>query len=243
LLALNAPRQIRKLLFLKDNNTMKTIFSKSAITLALLACTGAAQAAVQDVSVNGGFETGDFTGWVQYPGGGIQTIVTEPSAFGGGTYSMYSGVPVREVGAPAVDNVVKNANLGAGFLTPFSAITVSFDMKSELTGAGGVVFAELFSELTGGGVSDAQLLSGAPLSSNGLWNHYEFNTFLGSDVSGGVTLQLKTSCGPVVGCGVDAWFDNIQMVTESSAVPVPAAAWLFGSALLGLTGVARRKTA
>ena len=29
--------------------------------------------------------------------------------------------------------------------------------------------------------------------------------------------------------------------TAPSAVPVPAAAWLFGSGLLGLVGVARRK--
>lgn len=33
------------------------------------------------------------------------------------------------------------------------------------------------------------------------------------------------------------WFDNVTV----SAVPVPAAAWLFGSGLVGLVGVARRK--
>lgn len=35
------------------------------------------------------------------------------------------------------------------------------------------------------------------------------------------------------------WFDNVTV----SAVPVPAAAWLFGSGLLGLIGVAKRKKA
>jgi hypothetical protein len=35
------------------------------------------------------------------------------------------------------------------------------------------------------------------------------------------------------------WFDNVNV----SAVPVPAAAWLFGTGLVGLIGVARRKTA
>ena len=34
---------------------------------------------------------------------------------------------------------------------------------------------------------------------------------------------------------------NVTMTTEFSAVPVPAAVWLFGSGLLGLIGVARRK--
>ena len=36
-------------------------------------------------------------------------------------------------------------------------------------------------------------------------------------------------------------FDNI--VLDTSSVPVPAAAWLFGSGLVGLLGVARRKKA
>ena len=46
---------------------------------------------------------------------------------------------------------------------------------------------------------------------------------------------------------VDAGLDFVEewVVSEKPppAVPVPAAAWLFGSALLGLFGVARRKKA
>ncbi len=45
--------------------------------------------------------------------------------------------------------------------------------------------------------------------------------------------------------GVRGYFDigsgNSMHVTSVSSVPVPAAAWLFGSGLLGLIGVARRK--
>lgn len=42
----------------------------------------------------------------------------------------------------------------------------------------------------------------------------------------------------------DLDFTNISYaVWEVSAVPIPAAAWLFGSGLLGLVGVARRKKA
>ena len=33
------------------------------------------------------------------------------------------------------------------------------------------------------------------------------------------------------------WFDNVTV----SAIPVPAAAWLFSSGLPGLTGIAKRK--
>ena len=41
---------------------------------------------------------------------------------------------------------------------------------------------------------------------------------------------------------VDENWHGIQIGVGSSAVPVPAAAWLFGSGLIGLIGVARRKT-
>ena len=36
---------------------------------------------------------------------------------------------------------------------------------------------------------------------------------------------------------------NIQLTSAASTVPLPAAAWLLGSGLLGLAGVARRKAA
>ena len=41
------------------------------------------------------------------------------------------------------------------------------------------------------------------------------------------------------GAGGEVWFDNVSV----SAVPVPAAVWLFGSGLIGLAGFARRKKA
>jgi hypothetical protein len=38
-------------------------------------------------------------------------------------------------------------------------------------------------------------------------------------------------------------FQNMGFTAEASVVPVPAAAWLFGSGLLGLVGIARRRRA
>ena len=45
------------------------------------------------------------------------------------------------------------------------------------------------------------------------------------------------------GTGMDADYDDMLVRAEfsASAVPVPAAAWLFGSGLLGLMGIARRR--
>ena len=217
---------------------------KTTVAAAMLLCTGAAQALVQDIAVNGGFETGDFSGWTQFPNGGTQAI-TSPGSNASGPASTYAGnlfVPVN-TGGGAIDNLLKNANLQAGNLTPGASITVSFDLRGTLSGAGGVVFVELFSELSGGGTSASEILYGPPLFPTAGWTNYSFTTNLGPDVSGGATVQLKASCGPVVGCGVDAYFDNLTITTDVSAVPVPAAVWLFGSGLLGLVGVARRKKA
>lgn len=43
------------------------------------------------------------------------------------------------------------------------------------------------------------------------------------------------------GAGGTALFDNASVTIGGAVVPVPAAVWLFGSGLLGLVGVARRK--
>jgi hypothetical protein len=221
-------------------HTIKT----SAIAATMMLCTGAAQAVVQDIAINGGFETGSFNdgspnaSWQQFPNGGIQTIVSPGNA---STFAANLNVPIRSQMDPAVDNLIKNANLGAGLLTPGASITVTWDMMGSLQGAGGVVFVELFSELAGGGTSKAEIYTEGPIFPTPGWQSFSWTTTLGPDVAGGVTLQLKSSCGPVEGCGVDAFFDNITISTDVAAVPVPAAVWLFGSGLLGLIGVARRK--
>jgi len=215
---------------------------KTTLAAAMLICTGAAQAAVQDVAVNGGFETGDFSGWTQFPQSGTQTILSPGST---SSFAANLSIAPKVTAAPGVDNVIKNANLAAGLLTPGADVTVTWDMRGELTGASGVVFIQLFSEVSGGGVSKDDIYTGGPLFPNdpNNWQSFVWNTTLGADVSGGVSLQLKAACGAVIGCGTSIDFDNITITTDVSAVPVPAAVWLFGSGLLGLIGVARRKKA
>lgn len=167
-----------------------------------------------ELAVNGDFETGDFTGWEQFPQAGTQTLITDNPA--SGTYAANLNVPIRTQTDPPVDNLLKNSNLGAGTLTPGMPVTVSWDLRGELFGAGGVVFVELFSELTGGGTSKAEIYTGGPIFPQADWESFTWNTTLGPDVSGGVTLQLKASCGPVEGCGVDAYFDNASIEIAGS---------------------------
>ena len=55
----------------------------------------------------------------------------------------------------------------------------------------------------------------------------------------GISSVTFTAGCTAVGCGDN----NDYLVAGATVVPIPAAAWLFGSALLGIAGIARRKAA
>ncbi|TWU29824.1 PEP-CTERM sorting domain-containing protein [Bythopirellula polymerisocia] len=212
----------------------------TALLSLMLISNMALESSALELAVNGGFETGTFNdgspeaSWQQFPGGGIQSIVSPGN---GSTFAANLNVPVRSQTDPPVDNLIKNANLGIGIVTPGQDITIKWDMRGSLTGAGGVVFVELFSELDGGGVSKQEIYTNAPIFPTADWQSFIWNTTLGPDVAGGVTLQLKASCGPVEGCGVDAYFDNVSI----SVIPEPASVALLGLAGLALVGSRRRR--
>ena len=78
-----------------------------------------------------------------------------------GIYAANLNVPVRGPTDGPVDNLIKNANLQAGNLSrPGDYVT--WYMRGSLIGAGGVVFVELFSELSGGGTSKAEIYTNGP---------------------------------------------------------------------------------
>lgn len=218
---------------------LKNIRTKLTAAMVLSLSAGAAQAVYMDVAVNGGFETGDFTGWTQFPGslGAAGQQITAPG--------NASGFAARLTEPAPAANIIKQANLLPGAWTTGQAIDIQFDIRGTAS-AGGVLFAELFSELTGGGVSSSVILGGGPLFPNAdpnVWTTYNFTGYAGPDTSGGITLQLNAACGAGAGCVSDYFIDNVSISADVSAVPVPAAAWLFGSGLLGLIGIARRKVA
>ena len=89
------------------------------------------------------------------------------------------------------------------------------------------------------GNSAGSLTNTGPFSnvqSDGYWTATEWNSstvWVFDMGTGGQNLNLKT--GAFYGWAVQSG--------DVGAVPVPAAVWLFGSGLLGLVGVARRKSA
>ena len=203
---------------------------------------GAAQAVVQNIAVNGNFETGDFTGWTLFPGSagpaGQQISTVNPSS---GTYSAN----LTEL-APAA-NVIKQANLLPGAWTIGQQIDIAFDYRGTAA-AGAVLNVEIFTELGGGqeGVSSSVNLFGGPIFPDGnpdIWKSESVSYNVLADADGGVTLQFSVACAPVAGCNGDYFIDNVSISADVNAVPIPAAVWLFGSGLIGLVGLARKKKA
>jgi hypothetical protein len=184
-----------------------------------------------ELAINGGFETGDTTGWTPF--------VTPPSTFSVESVSpktgSYNGMIDNTVDGTAA--LIKQANVGVGVVTPFQDITISFWARGSAA-AGGVHFAELFSELDGGGVSKTEILGGAPLfpPSDTAWTFYSFDRTLGSDVSGGVTLQFNAATGANVGSTSTLEIDDVSI----SVVPEPTSFALLSLAA-GLALVGRRR--
>lgn len=208
---------------------------KQHLKLTALAATlvlGATSAHGIELAQNGGFETGDFTGWEQFLNNGTQTV----STFNPSTGTFAANLTVDNV---VGNTLIKNSNIGVGVVNPGDEITITFDARGT-TAVGGVAFAEFFTELEGGGTSSAEILSGGPLALNAdasVWTTFSFTTTVGPDASGGITLQFVAACGAAPGCLADIYFDNVSI----TAVPVPAAVWLLGSALGMLGFGARRK--
>jgi hypothetical protein len=104
-------------------------------------------------------------------------------------------------------------------------VTVSFDARGA-GAAGGVAFAELFSEIDGGGTSATEILGGGPLALDPdpeVWTSYSFTTVAGPDVSGGLTVQF----GAVTGADPDSQMflcvDNV--VLKVCIVPTQQTNW------------------
>jgi len=210
-------------------------FTEIVLPLALMVFAGTAQAVVTDLAVNGGFETGDTSNWTTFLNPPNQTLtVDNTSPFAGSFNGVLNNTD------PGTAAVIKQANLGVGLLTPGDAVTVSFYARGSAAN-GGVHFAELFSEVAPSGTSKSEILGGGPLfpASSTTWQFYTFTTTLGPDVSNGLTLQFNAATGAIAGSTSLLEIDNVSI--QANVIPVPAAVWLFGSGLVGLVGVARRK--
>ena len=166
-----------------------------------------------EIAINGDFEAGvgDFTGWTPIDGGG--TITVESGTLGGRT-GVWGKLVASSDGSAPQDVLLNQANLAIDTVMPGDTIVISFDLYGSLSGVSGVVFVEAISEIAGGSESARSFIGPAPITPTTTWTSYSETITVGSDVSGGLTLQLKAGCGPVPGCGVEAYFDNVSIAIQ-----------------------------
>ncbi|HAQ48920.1 MAG TPA: hypothetical protein DCR37_07730 [Glaciecola sp.] len=148
---------------------------------------------------NGDFELGSLNGWIVEGA----NIAAEQDA---------DGNWLAKLVAPEAQNpFIKQDSIGRGVITPGQALTVSFYMRGNAAGDGGVVNALLFSESSAGVSKTDQLASVVP---NAEWTKYTFNTTAGSDTEFGLAILLQPVCGAVQGCEVTAYFDEVTITAQ-----------------------------
>jgi len=161
---------------------------------------------------DGGFEAAGAAGlqppWFVFENGG--TVSVSDVTSNGGTYA--ARLQADASSGAASFPILKVERLGTGSLTNGGPVTVSFDaIDVDNVGVGKVFVAEFFTERSDppGGATNEVLMGGYGLS--GVWQNYSFNTNLGADAAGGVSLLFKADCGANPVCTMDVFIDNVSI--------------------------------
>ena len=218
------------------------IVAVAALTLSA----GAVQAA--NAFANGGFEIsggGDQAqGWASAPGTGGYTRVCG----GAGRTSDCAA----QLMSPALNAAVAlQDNVAAGQPALVSGTNPLFSFWAKgYEGDTGVLNYKLSYLSDIGGILSTSNEQGIVLNDDrNIWTQYSFDLGIVPVGANAAFIEFSQAIGPI---GFDppsggtyeggtVFIDDVNL--EVAAVPVPAAVWLFGSGLLGLIGVARRKKA
>ena len=211
-------------MFNKKKNTTMFVAAGLAMTMS------ASSFAAFELIPNGDFSS-DWTHGKFEDGGAGSYAAVSPTGGNGGGYGLASAA---------------NGGWGAGFVWGDNAVALSdygysggdtmnfeFDMKADGSNAGETgIKVESWSSAT-------DFIAGSEIQrdidvANTDWNTYSHSYTLAANATHFKVVLVGTNTGGEVG------FDNVK-IDNVSAVPVPAAAWLFGSALAGLTAIRRRK--
>tara|TARA_R110002072_G_scaffold26732_2_gene88072 strand:- start:502 stop:1173 length:672 start_codon:yes stop_codon:yes gene_type:complete len=214
-----------------------------ALAGALLLASTASQAATVNGFANGGFEdaTGNVAaGWV----GAAQGYTISK-------YS-YSGENALRLQSPAINSAVALQNSvddgGMPPLTPGDNPIFSFWMTGEQGSLGVVNYALRYLDSVGNILADSQAQEIGHLISWDEWTYFSYDLGVVPDGTTSAFIEFSQAIGPIgTGPAGEEWtagiviIDDVYLGVEASVVPLPAAAWLFGSALIALVGIKRRK--
>jgi len=210
-------------------NMKKQAFNAAAI-LALTA-SAASHAVFVDLP-NGSFDSSADMG-VFVDGDGGSTATFEATGGNGGGYGLASNSAGGWGGgfvavADAAEAPIALADYG---LAGGDSVDIRFDVKDFNGDGAGVTGIKMESWTASAGISNTGDVHFAQSDSN--WNTVTYSYTFDASATHFKAVLVGTNAGSV-------GFDNLQ-IDSAAVVPVPAAAWLFGSALAGLVAVRRKK--
>ncbi len=183
-------------------------------------------------------------------GGLNNATLSSPTAFSGkkwtahhvnvysaGTYTFYTGCASGGVASTTYNptcgsGVAQTLTVGAGQVGAHMLFNWSTSADIDV-----VVLWNMNNSWTGTGTASPFNLGAPNVAGNSastVWNGVSV------DADGDTFSGAKMVDGPFVGQSANF---SVNGITAPATIPVPAAAWLLGSGLLGLVGVARRKAA
>lgn len=187
---------------------------------------------------NGDFETGDLSGWTAFTesNGTISESVGLFDTNGDSSSSLSAAFNVGQLSYTS--GVFTGGGISQSFTTTEAGL---FDFSLDIAARGGVydnASGGLFSLLVDSIVVD--FFDFAEIAANAIERSSLFASLNLSSGLHQISILMQrpyqtNSTNP------NQFLDNIEVNQVVSAVPVPAAAWLFGSALLGFFGFSRRK--
>jgi hypothetical protein len=185
----------------------------------------ATQAHASNLVVNGGFETGDFTGWTLGPDTGFFGVESGPLPTHSGNYGVYIGA-VESLGS-------FDANINAGNqlsqilnTNPADTYTLDFWLDNWAGGSDG------FEALWNGSVITGSVLDNANAFG---WTEFTFSGLAANSTA--TTLQFNGFQNPSY-FGLD---DVAVTATGVTATPEPGSLLLMGTGILGLAVFLIRK--
>jgi hypothetical protein len=194
----------------------------------------AGQVSALNLIQNPGFETGDFTSWLVLGATGtVQTPDNGPTA--AGTHNAF--LDNQSVAA----NLALQQTTAAGSVGDGVLVSYSFDLKSGINAAGGVLFVHIFDQDSVGAVIGQPTGLIGPLlvgPSDGNWHTFtgSFTTLANTDH---LTIEFDATTGADSGSIEQMHVDNVQL--NIADIPEPTTLSLVGLGLLGALMVRRNR--
>jgi len=207
----------------------------------LLPATNAFSSTVYSIDINSGSSPTE-TGFVGLVGNNGNFVIDQ-----GVTFTMFGSAGTRDRGTSSGANDLtrdfafpdENVNIGAPVGVEITGLGAGFYQASvwSFEGSGANIYPEWIGYETDTGSSDVSQISFDPEHATDPASVFTFTYDPSTD--GDLRIFAYGSVGFQCEQCPRARFNALQL----AAVPIPAAVWLFGSGLIGLIGVARRKKA